>query len=456
MRVKIEALWERISTSFWFVPALMLSFALLLALALLAIDQTNEPIAADAFSWVYAGSPDGARAVLSTIAGSMISVASLTFSITIVTLSLASSQFGPRLLDRFMRDRGNQIVLGTFVSIFMYCLLILRSIRSDGEIIFVPHLAVSAAMLQALISVGILIYFFHHVAMSIQAQTVIASLGHELEESIETHLTDRSSARNYEYELRSDEDIPADFKDQSEYIAASSSGYLQAIDYAGLKKMATDNDLLLKMLYRPGDFVAKGSEIIKVYPAHALSEDLQRSLINTLTLGAKRLKLQDTEFIIEQLVEIAVRALSPGVNDPFTAIACLDQLGTTLSGLAERPIPSGFYYDSSSKLRLISDSLTFEGMINSAFNQIRQHGRSDVAVTIRMLEVLAIIITRTNSRERKDALMRQADMVKRACDATFSEENDLQDIMKRYELIVRIYNDERVIAGDDEEDEEAG
>lgn len=416
--------------------------AILIAWITTSIDHANTQASYPALSWVYAGSPDGARSVLSTIAGSMISVAGVTFSITMVTLSLASSQLGPRLLNNFMRDRGNQVVLGTFIAIFTYCLIVLRSIRSSSDVSFVPHLSLTVAMGMAIISLGILIYFFHHVSMMIQAQNLIASIGRELEASIERLFSVQSENSPYEHELRNKDDIPSDFADNSTHVIAPSSGYLQAIDYDALLQVTDEHDLLLRLLYRPGEFVAKGSAIASTYPAKELSEEITKDIHSTFAMGVVRLRLQDIEFSIDQLVEIALRALSPGINDPFTAIACLDQLSTILSDLAQRTIPSGYHYGSDSRLRIISDVVTFDGIINASFNQIRQHSKSDVAVTIRLLEVLAVIIARTSSHEQRQALLKQADMIKRGSEAAISEANDLHDITERYELIMRIVDEE--------------
>lgn len=425
----------------------MVTGAILLALGMTALDRQNPEIATSTLSWIYTGSPDGARSLLSTIAGSMISVAGVTFSITIVALSLASSQLGPRLLKNFMRDRGNQIVLGTFVAVFTYCLLVLRVIRSGDDVAFVPHLSVTLAMLLAIASLGVLIYFFHHVSTMIQAQYVIASIGRDLEAGIARLFASPPENRRYEYQLRGKDDIPADFDDNTAFVTARASGYLQAIDYETLHTIASKNDLLLQLLYRPGDFVARNNQIIAVYPAGGLSDEVQKRLHNAHTLGASRLHIQDVEFAIDQLVEIAVRALSPGINDPFTAIACLDQFSTTLSGLAERAIPSGYYYDTDGRLRMISDAVTFEGIIHGAFDQIRQHGKSDVAVTIRLLEVIAIILARTRTDAQRRVLVQQAELIKRASDEAVFEEYDRQDIAERYDLVVRVLEDGQEVAG---------
>ena len=439
MRIKLYTSFEQLSGSFWFLPSVMVLIAILASQATTNFDQTNIPSSSPVLSWLYSGSPDGARSVLSTISGSMISVAGVTFSITMVTLSLASSQLGPRLLSNFMRDRGNQIVLGTFISNFIYCLLVLRSVRSSDEISFVPHLSLSIAIVMAIISLGVLIYFFHHVSTMIQAQNLIANIGKELQSSVDRLLSPQTKNSRYERELRESDDIPSEFEGKQLYITSPESGYLQAIDYETLLEITENNDLILKLLYRPGDFIAKGSDIIAIYPDKGL-EDIENKVHDALVFGTSRLRIQDIEFSIDQLVEIAVRALSPGINDPFTAIACLDQLGTTLSYIAENRIPSGYYYDSKGNLRIISNAVTFDGIIDAAFNQIRQYAKSDVAVTIRLLEVIAIIIARCSSDARRQILLQHAEMIKRGSEKFIPEENDRQDVMKRHQLIRDIYD----------------
>ncbi|MCL4254785.1 MAG: DUF2254 domain-containing protein, partial [Anaerolineae bacterium] len=328
MTLKFNVWWDKLRASLWFIPSLMIAIAIMSALLLPNVDERLVASSDMTQSIIYIGGADSARTLLSTIAGAMISIAGLTFSITVVALTLASSQLGPRLLNNFMRDRGNQVVLGTFVSVFIYCLLVLRTVRDAG---FVPHLSVTVAILLALISIAVLIYFFHHIAVMLQAQTVVINIGTELETSIARLFPKSSTQTRYEYRLRDDADLPSDFDDQCKPVLAHGSGYLQAIDYEALVNIAIEHDAILKCVYRAGDFIASGAVIMQVYPADVLTDDLEKAINQQLILGASRARLQDVEFAVAQLVEIAVRALSPGVNDPFTAIACLDQFSNSLS-----------------------------------------------------------------------------------------------------------------------------
>lgn len=439
MDTKLAAFWEQLTESFWFIPALMMAAALVLGFLMPQLDASS---ATGGNSPILDVSPDGARALLSTIAGSMISVAGVAFSITIATLSLASSQLGPRLLSNFMRDQGNQITLGTFVSIFTYCLLVLQTVRSADTVTFVPYRSVALAMVMAVFSVFVLIYFFHHVSNMIQASQVIANIGRELEHNIARKFRAKPRHTGYEKALRDDGDLPEDFDDNVAYVTAPMSGYLQALDLDDYQTLATKKDLVLRILYHPGDFVAKSTEVIAVYPRDQLSDAIIERAQDALTIGAQRLHIQDIKFSVEQLVEIAVRALSPGINNPFTAIACLDQFSATFVELAEHPLPSGYYYDAQNKLRVVRETVTFESLLNTAFDPIRQHGRSDVAVTIRLLEVIAIIASRATTASQKQVLLQQANMIQRASEEAILEEHDRDTIAERHALALRVLEED--------------
>ncbi|MBC7706367.1 MAG: DUF2254 domain-containing protein, partial [Rhodoferax sp.] len=173
MKTQPYKFWDRLRSSLWFVPATMAFLAVALAVAAVELDKAVADDWLLSLGWSYSGGAEGASLVLGTVAGSMIAIAGAVFSMTLVALSLASSQLGPRLLRNFMRDTVNQVVLGTFVATFVYCLLVLRTIRRADEVAFVPHLSVTIGVLLAIVSVGVLIYFIHHISVSIQADQVV-------------------------------------------------------------------------------------------------------------------------------------------------------------------------------------------------------------------------------------------------------------------------------------------
>lgn len=438
MNTRLITSLEKLRGSYWFLPALMVILAIGLSLVTVTIDREYLDTWPEALDWIDIGDPDGARTFLSTIAGSMITVAGVVFSITIAALVQASGQFGPRLLGNFMRDQGNQIVLGTFIATFMYCLLVLRSVTDTEREVFVPHLALLVGLFLIVASAGVLVYFFHHISASLQAETVIASVGRELEMAVARLFPQEMNVSAFERPGTQGYDVLAELdQDEAGMVPAIRSGYLQAIDMEGLVALAEEHDLVLRLAHRPGDFVAKESDLVAVWPEDRLDDELESRIERAFVLGNQRLRLHDVEFMVNQLVEIAVRALSPGINDPFTAMGCVDQLSAGLTQLVKRSVPAGYHLDSSDQLRVVTDALTFTGIIDAAFDQIRQHARGDVAVTIRLLEAIAAIAPHTRTSEQRVTLARQAEMISRASQEAIPEEWDRDDIEKRYRQAMR-------------------
>jgi len=436
--IKLGKLWDSLHSSYWFVPTIMAVSAIALAVTMLTLDRTGASKAIAKFGWIYTGGPEGARSLLSAVAGSIISVAATSFSITIVALQLAASNFGPRILRNFMQDTGNQIVLGTFIGTFIYCLLVLRTIHGEGDgySVFVPQLAVTVGIVLALTSIGVLIYFIHHAATIIQASHVISEISADLNDAIK-RLFPEKIGHGASQHKRSFGEIPANFDAEACPIKATNSGYIQAIDDEKLMKIACQQNLLLRLKYRPGKFVVKGSNLVMVFPEKLVNLKLTTQLNDAFILDNERTEQQDVEFPIHQLVEIALRAISPAVNDPFTAIRCIDRLSVGLSHLAQKDFPSPYRYDRDHNLRLIADPVTFAGLTDAAFNQIRQYSTSDVAVTIRLLEAIEAIAPFTHNKKDRAALLRHADMIRRNSQEGISEELDKKDVEERYQAAVK-------------------
>ncbi len=426
---KLGKFWDSLNASFWFVPTLMVGLAIALSFLTIGIDQRLESNIIGNLSWTYSLGPSGSRAVLSAIAGSMVSVATTAFSITIVALQLASSQFGPRLLRNFMQDTGNQVVLGTFISTFVYSLMVLRTVNETEDNEFVPHVAVTCAIVLAIASIGVLIYFLHHAASSIQVDNIVHQVGNDLKDAID-RLFPETIGRDFTDSEAETVNLPADFNRNSYPINTKDSGYIQAIDDGQLMQLAKDHNLILQQY--PGCFVVQGCELMRVFPKANVTKPLTAQIDQAFVLGSKRTNQQDVEFSVNQLVEIAVRALSPGVNDPFTAIRCIDQLSATLCQLAQRNIPSPYRYDDQNQLRLVALPLTFADITDTAFNQIRQNGRSSVAVTVRLLEAIAAIAPFTYRAADRAALRRQAQMIHRGSQDAIAEDLDRHDIQAQY------------------------
>jgi len=439
MRIKILNFWYHLHGSFWFVPSLMTVASILLSFITPEIDKYFLHRDDTQNWWIYSGGPDGARTVLSVIAASMISVAGVVFSITIVVLTLASSQFGPRLIKNFMNVRANQMVLGTFVANFTYCILVLHTVNATMEARFVPGLSVTIAIVMSLFGLGVLIYFIHTVSESIQAQNIIARVCRDLDTAVDRIFPERlGQGKDLAVgPVKRDYDIPTTCDNEVCQITAECSGYLQAVDNDALIRIASEEDLLIHLGYRPGNFITRGNTLVTVWPGDKVDQKLSKKINAIIIVGPERTLEQDVEFAISQLVEIAVRALSPGINDPITAITCIDWLGAVLCRLADRKMPPSHRYDEHNRLRVICKPFTFEGMTNAAFNMIRQNSHSVAAVSIRLLETIATIAAQTHQQAHREALLRHAAMVANGCNGSLSADDDRKDLKKCYEIAVK-------------------
>ena len=375
MRLPVMKIWERVWSSLWFLPAVMVFVASGGAFVALALDRRSGRGMAD-WPLLYGGGAEGAREVLGTIATSMITVAGVVFSITIVALTLASQQFGPRVLRNFMADRGNQVVLGTFISTFVYCLLVVRSIRGGDGSEFVPHLSVTLAVLLAVISLGVLIYFIHHVSTSIQAEMVVARIAEELEAATNRLYPEHLGVE----EERAEPVIDARYEMRTE-IRSEREGYLQVIDNRRVMTAASGHDLILQFAIEPGDFVAKGDLLAEVFSRAATAEEARKAIAAAFVIGSTRTPEQDVEFPLQQLVQVAVRALSPSLNDPFTANAAIDRIVAGLGRLGRRRFPSPVRNDEREVMRIIAPRKDFGALAESTLRTLVESAeRSPVVI----------------------------------------------------------------------------
>lgn len=438
MKARLGALWEALHSSFWFVPTLMTAGAMALAQGVLSWDRSAGETTA---SYLYGGGVEGARSMLSAIASSVLGIAGVTFSITIAALSLASSQFGPRLLRSFIRDRGNQIVLGALIGTFLFCLLVLRSVRGVDERRFVPHLSVSVAIALAIVCVGALIYFIHHISQSIQAAHVIANVGREFDEVIQRLFPTEIGRGPNQAETPT---LPAR-QDAALTIEARGSGYVQSVDTDSLMKLACERGLLVELSFRPGDMVMPGDVLARVWPADsggkadgkADEDDIAQKINGCFAYGVQRTAIQDVLFPIDQLAEIAARALSPGINDPFTAMSCLDRLGLALSKLAHRELPSGLRLDESGQPRVLTRALRFEDAAAHALDPIRHYGSDAPLVMNRMLLILERLAPHLKRHADRETLRHHAELTIDAARENIASQAERQGVEESYRKTAR-------------------
>jgi uncharacterized membrane protein len=426
---------EELRTTLWLLPTAQVLVAVVLFCVTYAIDRAAYEGRLTLPSWVEYGTVDAARQILTGIAAAVITVVGLVFSITIVALTLASTQFGPRMLRNFVRDLGTQLTLGTFVATFVYAILVLGSVGHSARADFFPHLSVTVALAMVLASLGVLIYFIHHITKMIQLPNVIASIARDLAVAIEAEVADGTdpgreagpSAAELRQRLR-DAGVP---------VLAPKTGYLQFVAYDTLVDMAARHDAVIEVLYRPGHFVVEALPLALVWPGEA-SASVARRLERSHVTGPNRTLTQDLAFAIDQLVEIAIRALSPAVNDTFTALTCIDWLGDALCKLTVRWAPRPGHRDAAGYIRLITPEPRYPRFVERAFDKVRQAGRGMPAIMIRQLDALTKIMRCASEDEQRAALLEQAQMIIELSEESVSAAPDRADVRRRYDELLAV------------------
>ncbi len=389
----------RLSSSFWFLPGAIVTGATLLAFITIEADARFVTAGAlEAWPRLFGAGSSASRSLLTAVAGSMITVAGTVFSITLVALSLASSQYSSRVLRNFMRDRTNQAVLGVFLGIFAYCLVVLRSIYGNGEDAFIPSVAVFLGLLLGFGGIGVLVFFIHHIAQSIQASQILEAVRRETCEAIDRLFPRQAGAE-------SAMPVGPGPTEWHEARRADTTGYLQFIDYAGLRDIACRHGVRLDVPARIGDYMLVGDRLLSSSPAPPAG--LGDQVGECWSIGAQRTLEQDIGFGIRQLVDVALKALSPGINDTTTAIMCVDTLTAILAHLATRELRlDGCERDGATWVW--AHHPQFEDLLDEAFDQIRHSAGDNMAVLDRLRWSLASLHAKTDLPVRRAAFRRHA------------------------------------------------
>lgn len=423
MTARLRKFIDDLGQSFWLLPAAMVLVGIALAIGLVEVDRTNlAPQWLLENGWSYSGSATGARSILTAIVSSTIGVAGTAFTITIAALSLAAGQMGPRLLHNFTRDRGVQFTLGIFLAAFAYSLMVLRTVRTPDEGGFVPHLALLVAILLAFGCVATLIYFVGHMAGRINVDTVVELVGEDVHVGIRSLTVDEAGP----------EPPPLETWKDAVAICDDRRGYLSQLDGNGLADWAAEQGIAIRLLVRPGHYVFPGAPIAV---ATVAKEGIETAVRNATALGDQRVTSADLEFAVRQLVEVAVRALSPGVNDPLTAISVLDRLATALCDLVRLHLPSGVY-TRDDRAVLVVPTVDYGGLTNTMFDMIRQYAAACPAVLIRMIEVLTAVASCEKAPARIATLQRHADLILQQAEGANLLPSDLQDVRDRHATFV--------------------
>ena len=417
---KLYVWWQDNRSSFWFVPAVMVLDAVVLAIVLITVDATVDLSVVERWPLLFGASADGARSLLTAVAGSMITVAGVVFSITLVALSLTSSQYTSRVIRTFMSDRVTQIVLGVFVGIFAYCLVVLRTIRGGDEGTFVPALAVLAGLILAFVGIAYLIYFIHHISVAIQASSIIATTANETIAAVD-YLFSQELDDNHRSGI-----IWTSFANQfSSSIPAQKTGYIETIDMEVLLGVAREHGVILRMEHGIGEFIIESAPLLSVTDASSVDNETTAQLNAAYTVSPQRTVATDAAFGIRQIVDIAMKALSPGINDTTTAVMCIDYLAAILVRLATRRLTPSHCLDQG-KLRIITRGPSFESLLADAFDQIRQNGAGNVAIMVRMLGALHTIADQTGNPDRRRAVGERMLWIAELAERTLGSPYDLE------------------------------
>ena len=363
------------------VRPLLIAIALgLLGAGLSSIEETVPALSA----WVPTGlfpsrtDPQVAQLVLATIAASIMTVVSIVFAILLMTLTLASMQFSPRILLSFVKDRVTQWTLGIFLGTFAYCIAALPAARSLPHPV-APVATVTCAMLLAVICVAWLIFFIHHISQAISVNHIVDRIARETEGVIDDIMSD---SQRYAYEPGG---VPFDDNKREVLVDSTLSGYISYVDTARLLYLARAFKLRVRMLRRVGHFVPSGVALFGVSPEERVDSERARELRSAFDIGPTRTLQQDIEFGVIQIVDIALKAISSAVNDPSTAITCIDQLGRILIRFVSRNAPVSLLCDPPHVVRVIVPWIGTENLLDTAFEQIRHYSMSDIAVSLRLL-----------------------------------------------------------------------
>ncbi len=428
--LRFKQTWINLRSSFWFLPSLIVVLCMSFAAAMVETDAAGSDRWLAHWPRLFGVGPEGAREMLSTLAGSMMSITGITFSMTLVALALASSQNTSRILRNFMRSRVTQVTLGVFAGVFAYCLIVLRTIRS-GDAVFVPSLAVFFAFVLALSGIGVLVFFIHHIASSIQASNIIASIAQETTAAIDRLFAEKRGRGSDKAEAEENDEVLSSRDERTWYpVPAALSGYIQSVDSDALLNFARNRKTLVRMERGVGAFVVKNTALASLALTYPPDQEMIDALNGAYSVGRLRTVEQDPAFGIRQLVDMAMKALSPGVNDTSTAVMCIDYLAAILARLACLQFPSSERYEGGT-LRLIAVVPTFGGLLAEAFDQVRGSAAGNVAVMARMLSAIDAIASLTVNPEYIRVLDEQVQWIAELAARTIEATHDRARIEER-------------------------
>jgi uncharacterized membrane protein len=439
-RVATRHRWDRLMVSFWFAPTLMALAAVLLAWAMYWLDNLipNEALANSHL--VLSGTVGSLRSSLLIMASTVLATAGVVFTLLTLPLSTVAAQFGSRLLRLFLRDRTTQFVLGMFVATFVYCFAAALSIlpvevQPEG-----PQLTATVGLYLMLATFASLILLVQHISTMLQAPNIAAAAGAELLDVINAEIP---------ADLKSDDDskaglgirpnsegIPDNLAEKESYsVRVTSTGYIQFIDMDSLLTLAREKNLVIRLVHKPGQFVSSGIVVALIWPADWVDEQLDLLISRAFQIGNVRTPTQDVEYAVNQLTEMAVRAMSPAINDPFTAMTCLDHMGNGLRKFIRQSEKGSQYTDRDGRLRLVLGPVTFESLLSAAFDMLRHASCNNASVLLHMLEVIDAIGQESKAPEVRQLLLHHVSLIQAESQVGDLIEQDRQSIQQSGEAL---------------------
>lgn len=431
---RVSQLFNDARSSFWFVPSLAVVDGIVVALALIEADAVWGDRWLALSPRLFGAEAEGARQMLSTLAGSTMALMGITFSMTLVALALASSQYTSRILRNFMGSRATQIALGVFAGIFAYCLIVLRSIRG-GDPGFIPSAAVFFAFVLALAGVAVLIFFIHHIASSIQAVNIIASVAQETNAAMDRVLPEKQGREPGAAEDAVDAQALMSRDERTWYsVPAQISGYIQGVDEDAILGLARHHRTIVRMEHGVGAFAVEGAALASLALTYPPDQGMITALNRAYSISHHRSIEWDPAFAIRQIVDIALKALSPGVNDTSTAVMCVNYLTAILARLSGRRYPPAHRYEGDA-LRVMAIVPTFEGLLAEAFDQIRGSAEGNVAIIARMLGGIDTVGSLTVNPSHRQALIEQVQGIAELAGRTLPAPQDRARIARRLDHV---------------------
>jgi uncharacterized membrane protein len=436
-RVAFRYAWDRLKVSFWFAPLVMSLGAILLVGVMNCIDGRISNEILQNSRLVLSGSVGELRTTLVGMATTILATAGVVFSLLTLPLSTVAAQYGSRLLRLFLGDRTTQFVLGMFVGTFVYCLSAALSIPPIEVHPEAPQLLVSMGLFLMLATFASLILLVQHISTMLQAPNIAAAAGADLLAVIRAEFTDLvegGDGRNTP--ISTSWDVPEPLVEaDANPVRVKENGYIQYIDPHIILPVAQEKNLVIHLLHKPGDYVSFDTDVALVWPADKVDQRVKRQLRHAFQVGNWRTPTQDVAYAVNQLVEMAVRAMSPAINDPFTAMTCLDYIGEGLSLFAQQGEKSSHYYSQDGRLRLVLDPVTFEDLLNCAFEMLRHCSCDNASVLLHMLEAIDVIGREAKSPKARHELLRHVDLIQAESVVGALIEQDRQRIQSSAEAL---------------------